>query len=84
MADQPVNKESGGVDLGKYAAQTNFRLILWFLLILVIVGLGLVWIIYGRNAALFGLLCLIGAGIPIGLIALAILGLDLLTKSSKK
>jgi len=78
-----VKKKSTISDLRKYAAQTNFRLVLWFILILVFVGLGLVWIIYGRNAALFGLLCLIGAAIPIGLIALAILGLDLFTKSSK-
>jgi cell division septal protein FtsQ len=83
MEDQPVKRKSDSADLRKYAAQTNFRLVVWFILILVFVGLGLVWIIYGRNAAMFGFLCLLGAGIPISLIALAIIGLDLFTKSSK-
>jgi hypothetical protein len=78
-----MKKKPVGSDLRKYAAQTNFRLVLWFFLILVIVGLGLVWVIYGRNAALFGLLCLFGAGIPVGLIAIALFGLDLFAKKTK-
>jgi hypothetical protein len=83
MANQPVDKRSGGADLRKYTAQTNFRLVLWFFLILVFVGLGLVWLIYGRNAALFGFFCLLGAGIPIGLIAVVLFGVDIFTKRSE-
>lgn len=83
MANQPIKKRPVGTDLRKYTAQTNFRLVLWFLLILVFVGLGLVWIIYGRNAALFGLLCLFGAGIPVALIAIFLFGLDIFTKNTK-
>ncbi len=63
-------------DLRKYASQTRLRLILWFLGILFFIGLGLVWILYGREAALFGFLCLLGASIPIGLIAIFLLLLD--------
>ena len=80
MTNQPVDRKPVGADLRKYAAQTNIRLVLWFFLILVFVGLGLVWLIYGRNAALFGLFCLLGAGIPVGLIGLVLFGLDLFTK----
>jgi len=63
-------------DLSKYASQTRFRLILWFLAILFFLGLGLVWVIYGREAAFLGFLCLIGATIPLGLIAIFLLLLD--------
>jgi len=63
-------------DLRKYASQTRLRLILWFLGILFFIGLGLVWILYGREAALLGFLCLLGASIPIGLIAIFLLLMD--------
>lgn len=68
------------LDLRKYARQTNFRLIVGTILILFVVGLGLIAIIYGVNAALLGLLCLLGALIPIGLIALLLFGLDYFVK----
>jgi len=68
------------INLKDYASQTKFRLVLWFILILFIVGLGLIWLFYGRNAALIGFLCLLGAGIPIGLIAIILLGLDAIVK----
>jgi hypothetical protein len=83
MANQPIENKPVGTDLRKYADQTNFRLVLWFFLILLFVGLGLVWIIYGRNAAVFGLLCLLGAGIPIALIAIVLFGLDIFTNKPK-
>jgi len=63
-------------DLRKYASQTNFRLILGAFILLFVVGLGLIWVIYGRSAALLGFVCLLGAFIPIGLIVLVIFGLD--------
>jgi hypothetical protein len=74
-----MNKNKN-MDLKKYTSQTNFRLILWFVLILVFVGLGMVWLFYGKNAALFGFLCLLGAGIPAALIAIFLLGLDAIVK----
>jgi hypothetical protein len=58
-------------------------MVIWFILILFILGLGLIWVFLGRNAALFGFLCLLGAGVPIGLIALSLLGLDAVVKKSK-
>jgi hypothetical protein len=57
-------------DLRDYSRQTNVQLFVGFLLILLIVGEGLIYLIYGRNAAVVGLLC-IGAGLaPLILIAL--------------
>ena len=70
-------------DLRAYSRQTRLRALIWFVLILVVVGLGLVWLLYGRSAALMGLLCLAGALIPVSLIALAMLGLDVLPGKDK-
>lgn len=63
-------------DLKKYASQTRWRAVIWFAVIMVLLGLGLVWLFYGQHAAFLGLLCLLGAGIPAGLIAFVLLGLD--------
>jgi len=66
-----------------YAAQTRFRVVLWFVFILFFLGLGLIWAFFGRNAAITGFFCLLGAGIPIGLIALFLIGLDVIVKKSQ-
>jgi TM2 domain-containing membrane protein YozV len=55
-------------DLRKYARQTNFRLVAGFLLVLFIVGDGLIYLFYGRNAALMGLVCLVAGLTPVILI----------------
>ena len=52
-------------DLRRYARQTNFRLIVGFILFLFIVGDGLIYLIFGRGAALMGLLCLVGVSVPL-------------------
>lgn len=67
-------------DLRKYSSQTKYRLILWFIILLFTLGLGLIWLVYGAQSALIGLLCLLGFGIPVGLIALLMLGLDKIVK----
>ena len=82
MADKSNKKNPRGTDLRKYSSQTNFRLVLWFIFMILFIGLGLVWLIYGRNAALLGFLCLLGTGIPVALIAIFIFGLDKLVKRS--
>jgi len=66
-----------------YASQTKFRVVLWFVFILFFVGLGLIWLFFGRNAAITGFFCLLGAGVPVGLIAIFLLGLDLFVKKSQ-
>jgi len=67
-------------DLRKYAAQTNLRLILGAIILLFVVGLGLIWLLYGFRSAALGLLCLFGALVPLGLILFFIFGLDAILK----
>ncbi|HSM24232.1 MAG TPA: hypothetical protein VK856_05160 [Anaerolineaceae bacterium] len=71
-------------DMRKYARQTNLRLIVGSIVLLLVVGLGLIAIIYGVNAALLGLLCLSGVFVPIGLIALLLFGLEVFVKRINK
>ena len=67
-------------DLRKYARDTNTQLIVGALLMLFIIGIGLIWLIYGAGAALMGFLCVLGAFVPIGLILLSLYILDWITK----
>jgi hypothetical protein len=57
-------------DMRKYSRQTTIGLIIGGLLLLFIVGGGLIYIIYGKGAALSGLACLLFGLIPIGIISL--------------
>lgn len=67
-------------DLRKYMRDTNARLIAGALLMLFVIGIGLIYLIYGAGAALMGLLCILGAFVPIGLIFLFLFLLDWVTK----
>jgi hypothetical protein len=55
-------------DLRRYAKQTNIRLIIGGMAVLVIIGDGLILLIYGRDAAVMGLLCLMVGLLPLLLI----------------
>ena len=55
-------------DLREYARSTQVRLIAGFLLLVFIVGDGLIFIFYGKGAGLAGLICLLGALLPILLV----------------
>lgn len=57
-------------DLRQYGTQTNLRLVAGFVLLLLFVGEGLIWLIYGTGAAIFGLLCIFAAIVPIVFIIL--------------
>jgi len=63
-------------DLRQYARQTNIRLFAGFLLVLFVVGDGLIYVFYGREAAVLGLICLFAGLAPLGLIWLVFLGID--------
>jgi hypothetical protein len=67
-------------DLRRYARDTNIRLFVGFLLILFLIGDGLIWIIYGREAAILGVVCILAGLFPLALIALALWGIDLLLR----
>jgi F0F1-type ATP synthase assembly protein I len=45
-------------DLRRYTRQTNTRLMIGFMSLLVVVGLGLVYLMWGPAAALSGLICI--------------------------
>lgn len=67
-------------DLRKYASDTNIRLVVGFVIILILVGLSLIWLFYGKNAALTGLLCLFAASLPVLLIGIILRVLDIIVK----
>ena len=71
-------------DLRKYARQTNIQLIIGALLVLFIVGDGLIYLIFGRVAALGGILCLLIGMIPVVLIVLVLLLLDWIRKRADR
>jgi heme A synthase len=70
-------------DLRKYAAQTHTRLIVGGVALLLVVGLGLVALLYGVPAALMGLLCILGMLVPIALVGLVMFLLDVIVKKSR-
>jgi len=71
-------------DLRKYTSQTTTRLIIGGLLLVFIVGDGLILIIYGPEAALMGLICLIAGLLPLVLIWGVLWGMELIVKAADK
>ena len=69
-------------DLRDYARRTNVRLGVGAFAILFIVGLGLIYFIYGEGAAGFGLFCLLAGMSPIVFILLAFFIIDWVLKSA--
>jgi len=63
-------------DLREYAKQTSVRLVLGAFILLFIVGVGLIWIIYGGQAAGMGLMCLMAAVFPVILILSVFIFID--------
>ena len=71
-------------DLRKYAHQTYFRLIVGGLLLLFTVGLGLIYMIYGQQAAILGLTCLLIGLSPLVLIWLAMLLIEWIARRADR
>ncbi|MCX6060275.1 MAG: hypothetical protein NTW69_19280 [Chloroflexi bacterium] len=71
-------------DLRSYIKDTNVRLIFGSLVLLFIVGDGLIWLIYGFGAAIMGLVCMLGAFVPIGLIFLLLNLSDWIVKRANR
>lgn len=63
-------------DLRKYSRQTNRGLILGGLFLVILVGNGLIYVFYGRNAALLGLLCTVLGLAPILLVWIILLVME--------
>ncbi len=71
-------------DLRKYARQTNIRLGVGAALVLLIVGVALIYFIYGPVAAVTGLLCLLAGLSPVALIILSLAILDWIQKRADR
>ncbi|MCP4140431.1 MAG: hypothetical protein GY755_09105 [Chloroflexi bacterium] len=71
-------------DLRKYAQQTSVQLGAGALLVLFIVGDGLIYLIYGKGAAMMGLLCLLAGVAPILIILLFMKLLDWVVKRANR
>jgi multisubunit Na+/H+ antiporter MnhB subunit len=67
-------------DLRQYAKQTNVRLALGAFLLLFVVGVGLIWLIYGGSAAGMALTCLLAALVPVILILLVFVAIEWILK----
>lgn len=67
-------------DLRAYARNTSVRLAVGAFLLLFVIGLGLIYFIYGKEAALLGFFCLLAALVPIVLIILVIFLNDWIVK----
>ena len=67
-------------DLRKYASQTNLRLIIGGLVLLFVVGDSLIYLFYGKGAALLGLFCLLGGMVPVLLTLLVLVLLNWITR----
>ncbi len=63
-------------DLREYTKQTNIRLVLGAFLLLFVVGVGLIWFIYGGSAAGMAFTCLLAALFPVILILSIFLAIE--------
>ncbi len=70
-------------DLREYAKQTNVRLAFGAFLLLLVVGVGLIWLIYGQGAAGMGLVCLLAAFFPVLLILFIFLAFEWILKRAR-
>lgn len=70
-------------DLREYAKQTGVRLVLGAFILLLVVGVGLIWLIYGEQAAGMGLTCLFAALMPVILILAVFLGIEWILKNAR-
>jgi hypothetical protein len=71
-------------DLRKYAKQTNQHLLLGFFGLLLFIGIGLIYLFYGRNAAPMGLFCTGAALIPAILVWLVLWVMGYIVKKANE
>jgi hypothetical protein len=67
-------------DLREYAKQTNARLVLGAFILIFVVGVALIWLIYGGNAAGMAFTCLLAALFPVILIVGIFLAIEWILK----
>jgi hypothetical protein len=67
-------------DLREYARNTNVHLAVGAFALLFVIGLGLIYLIYGAGAAVVGFLCLLAGLTPVVLILFIFVILDRIVK----
>lgn len=70
-------------DLRKYSRDTGVRLALGAFILLFVVGVGLIWLIYGEGAAGMGFVCLLATLLPIILILSIFLAIEWILKRAR-
>lgn len=70
-------------DLRKFARDTNVRLAVGAFLLLLVVGIGLIWAIYGQGAAGMGFLCVLAGLFPVVFILLAFVAIEWILKRAR-
>lgn len=70
-------------DLREYAKQTGVRLALGAFTLLLVVGVGLIWVIYGGQAAGMGLTCMLAGLFPVILILAVFAGIEWILKHAR-
>jgi len=73
-----------GRDLRRYARSTQARLILGALVLLFTVGAGLIWWLYGPQAAALALVCILSGVAPSLLIIVALLALEWISNRARR
>lgn len=71
-------------DLRKYARRTKLRMLIGLGFLILVVGEGLIYLLYGQGAAVMGLLCLGGAVLPVAAVVVVLTLLDRLVSSQSK
>jgi hypothetical protein len=71
-------------DLRKYSGQTNFRLLVGGILLLIIVGDGLIWLIFGASAAAGGIVCILLGLAPLLLVWVLLSILEFVVKRANR
>jgi hypothetical protein len=67
-------------DLREYARKTNVRLGVGALLLLFVLGLGLIYFVYGKEAAGLGFFCILAGLTPVALILAVLFLIDRIMK----
>jgi hypothetical protein len=70
-------------DLREYAKKTNIQLGAGAFGLLFVIGLGLIWLIYGGEAASLGLFCLMAGLAPVVIIVLLFFAIDWILRSGR-
>ena len=71
-------------DLRAYARQTNVQLLAGFIILLFLIGDGLIYVFYGRESAIMGVICLAAGVAPLLIIFLVLRGMEWIVERANR